>query len=41
MFYEIFLSPQLNRWGFITDKQGIYELPHELPSDLRLRILGI
>ena len=39
MFYQIFLSPQLNRWGFITDKQGIYELPHKLPSDLRLRIL--
>ena len=32
MFYQIFLSPH--------DKQGVYELPHELPKYLRLRILG-
>ena len=24
----------------ITYKHGIYELPHKLPNDLRLRILG-
>ena len=24
----------------ISNKHGIYELPHELPNDLRLRILG-
>ena len=24
----------------ITYKHGIYELPHELPNDLRLRVLG-
>ena len=40
MFYQIFLSPQAKRWAIITDKHGIYELPHELPNDLRLRILG-
>ena len=26
--------------AIITYKHGIYELPHELPNDLRLRILG-
>ena len=25
---------------YITYKHGIYELPHELSNDLRLRILG-
>ena len=39
MFYQIFPSPQLKRYAIITYKQGIYELPHELPNDLRLRIL--
>ena len=39
MFYQIFLSPQVKRWAIITDKHDIYELPHELPNDLRLRIL--
>ena len=24
----------------ISYKHGIYELPHELPNDLKLRILG-
>ena len=24
----------------VSNKYGIYELPHELPNDLRLRILG-
>ena len=38
MFYQIFLSPQVKRWAIITYKHGIYELPHELPNDLRLRI---
>ena len=32
-----FLSPQLKRSAIITYKHGIYELPHELPTDLRLR----
>ena len=40
MFYEIFLSPQVKRIAIISNKHGIYELPHELPNDLRLRKLG-
>ena len=40
MFYLIFFSPQVNRFAIITYKHGIYELPHELPNDLRLRKLG-
>ena len=40
MFYQIFPSSQLKRWAIITYKHGIYELPHELPNDLRLRKLG-
>ena len=40
MFYQIFLSPQVKRWAIITYKHGIYELPRDLPNDLRLRILG-
>ena len=36
MFYHIFLSPQVKRWAIITYKHGIYDLPHELPSDLRI-----
>ena len=39
MFYQIFLSPQVKRCAIVTYKHGIYELPHELPNDLRLRIL--
>ena len=40
MFYQMFLSPQVKRGAIITSKYGIYELPHELPNDLRLGILG-
>ena len=40
MFYQIFLSPQVKRWAIITYKYGIYALPHELPNDLILKILG-
>ena len=39
MFYQIFLSPQVKRTVIISNKHGIYELPHELPKDLRLTIL--
>ena len=39
MFYQIFLLPQVKQWAIITYKHAIYELPHELPNDLRLRIL--
>ena len=37
MFYQIFLSPQVKRIVIVSNKYGIYELPHELPIDLRLR----
>ena len=37
---SIFLAPQVKRCAIITYKHGIYELPHELPKDLTLRILG-
>ena len=36
MFYQILFSPQV----IITYKHGIYELPQELPNDLRATILG-
>ena len=39
MFYEIFLSPQVKGWDFITYNHGTYELHHELPNDLSLRNL--
>ena len=39
MFYQIFVSPQMKQWATIAYKQGIYELPHELPNDLRLTTL--
>ena len=39
MFYKFFLSPQVKRCAIITYKHGIYEMPHELPTDLGLRIL--
>ena len=40
MFDEIFLSPQVKQIVIISNKLGIYELPRELPNDLRLKILG-
>ena len=40
MIYQIFLSQQVKRWAIITYKHGIYELPHELPNDVRHRKLG-
>ena len=40
MFYQIFLLPQVERWAIITYKHSIYMLAHELPNDLRLKILG-
>ena len=36
---QIFFSPQVNRSVIISNKLGIYELPHELPNDLRFRTL--
>ena len=35
MFYQTFLSPQVKRYAIITYKHNMYELPHELPNDLR------
>ena len=40
LFYQAFLSPQVERWLIITYKHGTHEFPYELPSDLGLRILG-
>ena len=39
MFYQILISAQVKQRVIVTDKNGIYELPHELPNDLSLRIL--
>ena len=33
IIYQIFLSPQVERNVIISNKHGIYELPHELPND--------
>ena len=35
MFYQIFLLPQVKRSAIISNKHGIYELPHELPNGRR------
>ena len=40
MFYKIFLSPQEKRCAIIAYKHGIYEFPHKLLNNLRLKILG-
>ena len=39
MFYQIFLLLQVKRCAIITYKHGIFEFPHELLNDLRLKIL--
>ena len=39
MFYQTFFSLQVKQWAIITYKHDMYELPHELPIDLRLWIL--
>ena len=39
MFKQIFLSAQVKRSVIISNKHGIYELPYELPNDLRITIL--
>ena len=38
MFDKIFVS-QVKQIVIISNKHGIYELPHELPNDLRLKDL--
>ena len=32
MFYQIFLSLQVKQSTIISNKQGVHELPHELPT---------
>ena len=32
MFYQIFLSLPVKRSAIISNKQALYELPHELPN---------
>ena len=39
-FYQNFLSPQVKQSKIISNKHGIYNLPPELPNDLKLRISG-
>ena len=39
LIYQIFLSPQVKGSAVISNKHDIYELSHELPNYLRLRIL--
>ena len=39
ILYQIFFSPQVKQSVIISNEYGIYDLPHELPNDLRLRIL--
>ena len=36
MFYGIFLSLQVKLSAIISNKHGIYELPHELQNNLGL-----
>ena len=40
MFYQIFLQPQVKQSMIIGNKHGIYMLPHDLPNDLKLAIVG-
>ena len=40
MFDQIFLSLTVKQSVVISNKHGIYELPHEFPNDLKSRILG-
>ena len=40
MLYLIVFSTQVKRSVIINYKHSIYKLPHRLPNDLRLKILG-
>ena len=40
MFHHFFPLAEVKRNMIISNKPGIYELPHELPNGLRLKILG-
>ena len=39
MFHKIVVSPQVKGIRIITNKNGVYELPDELPHDLGLTTL--
>ena len=41
LLYQIFFSPQVKRNVIISNKHGIYELPHKLPNNLRRKTLEI
>ena len=41
MFYQIYHSVQVKRSTIISNKHGLYELPHELSNDLRLRRVSV
>ena len=36
IFLQIFLSLEVKHIVIASNKNGIYEMPHELPNDLRL-----
>ena len=36
MFYQNFLSPQVDRSVTIANKRDIYEFPQELPNNVRI-----
>ena len=40
MFDQIFFSPQVKQSAIISNKHDNYELSHELPNNLTIRILG-
>ena len=40
MFDQTFLLRETKRSMIISNKHGIYELPHELSNELRLTVLG-
>ena len=35
MLYQSFLLPQVKQSAIINNKQGVYELSHELQNDLK------
>ena len=40
ILYQKFFSSQVKQSVIISNEYGIYKFPHELPNDLRRRILG-
>ena len=39
-YYQSFYSLQVRQYLITCTKNTVYKLPHELPNDLRIRILG-